>query len=51
MSWAEDMGTGALWNETESLGKFKNAIKQLNLHPVLTDYAKDTLLGLGFFKE
>ena len=35
----------------QSLGKFRNAIKQLNLHPVLADYAKDIFIGFGSFKK
>ena len=37
--------------QLESLGKFRNAIKQWNLHPVLADYAKDIFTGLDFFKK
>ena len=37
--------------QLKSLGKFRNAIKNGNLHPALADYAKDIFIGLGFFKE
>ena len=31
--------------------KITNAIKQGHLHPVFSDYAKDIVLGLGFFNK
>ena len=45
------MGTGAWWNETENLDKFRNAIKQWKTTSVLADNAKDIFMELGFFNK